>query len=216
MPWSTCSRRVVPGAICLSASARGKRSTIASRGGPNAATGSASSARCGCALTEAARSWMRLSRAHTKTHAVQKGARTPCFGPLSRWFFNQDSRARRCARSAALHHADARSTARLDRRRGIDIACPRQGLHRGHRLRLGANRRGDSRAAHARGNPVPAHAQEAEALQSPAVCDPLPHRVECFFHRLKRCRRIATRYEKTARNYLALVHFACALMWLAP
>jgi transposase len=36
--------------------------------------------------------------------------------------------------------------------------------------------------------------------------------VECFFHDLKRFRAIATRYEKTARNYLALVHLACALM----
>jgi transposase len=35
--------------------------------------------------------------------------------------------------------------------------------------------------------------------------------VECFFHKLKACRRIATRYEKTARNYLALIHLACAL-----
>lgn len=41
------------------------------------------------------------------------------------------------------------------------------------------------------------------------------YRIECFFHRLKRCRRIATRYEKTAINYLALVHLACALQWLA-
>jgi len=38
--------------------------------------------------------------------------------------------------------------------------------------------------------------------------------VEVFFHRLKRCRRIATRYEKTARNYLALLHLACATIWL--
>jgi len=41
------------------------------------------------------------------------------------------------------------------------------------------------------------------------------YRVECFFHNLKRCRRIATRYEKTGRNYLALVHLAAALIWLA-
>jgi len=41
------------------------------------------------------------------------------------------------------------------------------------------------------------------------------YRVECFFHSLKRCRRIATRYEKTGRNYLALVHLACALLWMA-
>lgn len=38
--------------------------------------------------------------------------------------------------------------------------------------------------------------------------------VEVFFHSLKRFRAIATRYEKTARNYLALVHVACARLWL--
>lgn len=40
------------------------------------------------------------------------------------------------------------------------------------------------------------------------------YRVECFFHRLKRSRRIATRYEKTAPHYLALLHLACSLIWL--
>jgi transposase len=38
--------------------------------------------------------------------------------------------------------------------------------------------------------------------------------VEIFFHNLKRFRAIATRYEKTARNYLALVQLACARLWL--
>lgn len=38
--------------------------------------------------------------------------------------------------------------------------------------------------------------------------------VEVFFHHLKRFRGVATRYEKTARNYLALVHLACARLWL--
>jgi transposase len=38
--------------------------------------------------------------------------------------------------------------------------------------------------------------------------------VEVFFHNLKRFRAIATRYEKTARNYLALVQLACAQIWL--
>jgi len=38
--------------------------------------------------------------------------------------------------------------------------------------------------------------------------------VECFFHSLKRFRAIATRYDKTARNYLALVQLACAHLWL--
>jgi transposase len=38
--------------------------------------------------------------------------------------------------------------------------------------------------------------------------------VEIFFHTLKAFRRIGTRYEKTARNTLAIVHLACALLWL--
>lgn len=38
--------------------------------------------------------------------------------------------------------------------------------------------------------------------------------VEVFFHNLKRFRALATRYEKTARNYLAVLHLACALLWL--
>ena len=38
--------------------------------------------------------------------------------------------------------------------------------------------------------------------------------VEVFFHNLKRFRAVATRYEKTARNYLALVQVACSWLWL--
>ncbi len=38
--------------------------------------------------------------------------------------------------------------------------------------------------------------------------------VECFFHRLNLFRAVATRYEKTARNYLSLVNLVCAWLWL--
>ena len=38
--------------------------------------------------------------------------------------------------------------------------------------------------------------------------------IEVFFHSLKRYRAIATRFEKTARNYLALIHVACICLWL--
>lgn len=42
----------------------------------------------------------------------------------------------------------------------------------------------------------------------------LRYLVEVFFHGLKRFRRLATRFEKSARNYLALIHVACMRMWL--
>ena len=38
--------------------------------------------------------------------------------------------------------------------------------------------------------------------------------IECFFFRLKRFRAIATRYDKTARCYLGLVHLVCAFLSL--
>lgn len=43
----------------------------------------------------------------------------------------------------------------------------------------------------------------------------LRHRVENFFARLKQWRGIATRYDKTARNFLGAVHLVCAFTWLA-
>ena len=38
--------------------------------------------------------------------------------------------------------------------------------------------------------------------------------VECTFNLLKQARRFATRYEKTLRNYTAVVAIGCALLWL--
>ena len=40
------------------------------------------------------------------------------------------------------------------------------------------------------------------------------HLVENFFARLKQFHAIATRYDKTARNFLAAVHLAAATIWL--
>ena len=40
------------------------------------------------------------------------------------------------------------------------------------------------------------------------------HLVENFFCKLKQCRAIATRYDKTARNFLAAIHLAAAIIWL--
>ena len=38
--------------------------------------------------------------------------------------------------------------------------------------------------------------------------------VERFFNRIKHCRRIATRYDKLAANYLAFVQLASIRLWL--
>jgi transposase len=40
------------------------------------------------------------------------------------------------------------------------------------------------------------------------------HLIENFFAKLKQFRAIATRYDKTARNFLAAIYFASVLIWL--
>lgn len=40
------------------------------------------------------------------------------------------------------------------------------------------------------------------------------NRVERLINRLKQCRRIATRYEKRAHNFLAMLTIAAILLWL--
>lgn len=38
--------------------------------------------------------------------------------------------------------------------------------------------------------------------------------IERTFNKLKQCRRIATRYEKTLVNFLGLIYLASAMLWL--
>jgi transposase len=40
------------------------------------------------------------------------------------------------------------------------------------------------------------------------------HLIEQFFSKLKQYRSIATRYDKTARNFLGAIHLAAAVVWL--
>jgi transposase len=40
------------------------------------------------------------------------------------------------------------------------------------------------------------------------------NRVERLFNRLKQCRRLATRYEKRAASYVAMLTIAAILLWL--
>ncbi|WP_342585881.1 IS5 family transposase [Methylocapsa aurea] len=40
------------------------------------------------------------------------------------------------------------------------------------------------------------------------------HLIECCFSRLKQFRRVATRFEKTSKHYLAIVTLAATVIWL--
>jgi transposase len=40
------------------------------------------------------------------------------------------------------------------------------------------------------------------------------HLIECFFNKIKHYRRIFSRYEKMARNYMGFIRFVSALIWL--
>jgi len=42
----------------------------------------------------------------------------------------------------------------------------------------------------------------------------LRYLIECFINKIKHYRRVATRYEKTARNFLSMVGLAAAMVWL--
>jgi transposase len=61
---------------------------------------------------------------------------------------------------------------------------------------------------------IPSHPSRARSIAHDRDLYKERHVVECFFAKLKQFRRIATRYEKTAANFLAMVHLACATIWL--
>lgn len=40
------------------------------------------------------------------------------------------------------------------------------------------------------------------------------HLVECFINKIKHCRRVATRYDKTVASFLAFASIAAFMVWL--
>jgi len=61
---------------------------------------------------------------------------------------------------------------------------------------------------------IPSNGSRAEKLPYDKELYKARSEIECTFNLLKQARRFATRYEKTLRNYVALVAIGCALMWL--
>jgi transposase len=61
---------------------------------------------------------------------------------------------------------------------------------------------------------IPSNGSRARKLQYDKGLYKARAEIECTFNLLKQARRFATRYEKTLRNYSAVVALGCALLWL--
>ena len=61
---------------------------------------------------------------------------------------------------------------------------------------------------------IPSKACRREAIPHDRELYKARSEVECTLNLLKQARRFATRYEKTRRNYNAVVALGCALLWL--
>jgi len=61
---------------------------------------------------------------------------------------------------------------------------------------------------------IPSNGSRAEKLPYDKHLYKARSEIECTFSLLKQARRFATRYEKTLRNYAAVVAIGCAMLWL--
>lgn len=61
---------------------------------------------------------------------------------------------------------------------------------------------------------IPSNPSRKQALPLDKALYRERHLVECRIGKLKHFRRIATRYEKTARNFLAMLTIAATVIWL--
>jgi transposase len=72
----------------------------------------------------------------------------------------------------------------------------------------------DALAAQGCASIIPSKASRAQRIPYDKELYKARTEVECTFNLLKQARRFATRYEKTLRNYAAVVALGCALPWL--
>jgi transposase len=61
---------------------------------------------------------------------------------------------------------------------------------------------------------IPSNASRSQKLPYDKELYKARSEIECTFNLLKQARRFATRYEKTLRNYAAVIAIGCALLWL--
>jgi transposase len=61
---------------------------------------------------------------------------------------------------------------------------------------------------------IPPMVRRKALLSFDAETYKLRHRIECFINKIKHYRRIATRFDKTATSFYALLCLAAAMIWL--
>ena len=61
---------------------------------------------------------------------------------------------------------------------------------------------------------IPSRSTNKEPRECDRALYKARHVIENFFARLKQYRCIATRYDKTARNFLGAIHLVGAVVWL--
>ena len=61
---------------------------------------------------------------------------------------------------------------------------------------------------------IPPKSNRSDPICFSSLSLPRSNRVERFFNRIKQCRRVATRYDRLAANYLAFVQLASIRLWL--
>src|SRR5688500_18648824 len=133
--------------------------------------------------------------------------------PLARRIDDQDSRHRRCARQSAGGEPHRRTRSR----RNADVTQAQVLTQKIEPAALLADKGYDSDGfiEHLEVRRIKPVIPPRANRKTPRECDFALYcernLVERFFNIIKHFRAIATRYEKTARNFLAGVHLVCAL-----
>src|SRR3712207_4634948 len=132
--------------------------------------------------------------------------------PLARRIDDQDSRHRRCARQSAGGEPQRRTRSRRNAGPSLDPG------NRTAALLADRGYDSDGFIEHLEVRRIKPVIPPRANRKTPRECDFALYcernLVERFFNIIKHFRAIATRYEKTARNFLAGVHLVCALAWL--
>lgn len=156
----------------------------------------------------------RLSKPTARVRGrVKKGSTGRTYRQLTRRSVEQGSRGGKCARIA--HKSDDYGRSVHDAKAAEDfldwpddpLAIVADKAYSSKRIRRAI-------ADHGALAVIPTKSNARHPIMHDKNLYAMRHKVECFFARLKDMRRLATRFEKRARNFIAMVHLYCIRMYL--